>query len=141
MFPGNVSPHRERFDFVGAIGSPAIGGLVMELAGKHHFDLARSGYILWVQTPEVIDQKTSSKLRVRPGGDLVVAVGADEYILGLSLPQGAGFRVFYSMDWVPQRAINENGCPFRNLASANRQMCLLVRCYLDSDGARVTPLL
>jgi hypothetical protein len=128
-------------DFVGSTASPAIGSLVLELAGKFHFDLERPGYILWVKTPEAIDQKTSSKLRVRPGGDLVVAVGSDEYILGLSLPQGAGFRVFYSMDWVPLRAINENGCPYRNLASANRQMCLLVRCYLDSERSIVTPLL
>jgi len=141
MVMKQVSPSKELSAFVPWMESEKIRELVVEVAGKHHFDLERPGYVLWVRVPEVINlDNDRSELREQPLGDLAICVSVEGYTLGLCKRQGAGFRVHYSRNWIPLRAFNDNGCPFRNLARANKEMYHLVSRYRDSDRSLIADL-
>lgn len=140
MVTREISPNKELSTVVPTMELVGIRNLVIELANKHHFDLGRPGYVLWLQAPKDIHLGDDPRLRIQPLGDLAICVTAKEYILGLSKSHGPGFKVHYSRDWVPQRAFNNSGCPYRNLASANLQMYRLLSRYRYSDFALVTEL-
>lgn len=111
----------------------STGTLIAKLARKHQFNLLIPGRALWLESPT--GEETAS-------GDLVICVCRHDprYIVGESYTDGPGFCVHYSPGWQPQRAFNQHGYPMKNLASADRQMCVLVKRYLASDQAFVTEM-
>ena len=111
----------------------STGTLIAQLARKHHFNLLFPGRALWLES---LPQEEPA------AGNLVICVCRHDprYIIGESYPDGPGFCVYYSPGWQPLRAFNQHGYPMKNLASADRQMRELVRCYLMSDKSFVTEL-
>lgn len=108
--------------------------LVEHLAGKHNFNLKFPGRALWVTNPG---------LESAPIGDLVVCVCPQRlrYVIGRALPDRPGFSVYYSMNWEPERAFSDEGCPIKDLARADEQMRELVEYFLPSGEAQVTELI
>ena len=135
---GGVSPGNDLPAFGLAMASVKTWELVVELAKKHHFDLERPGYALCVKAPA--ETGVDDDQHRQPLGDLMICVSTEGYTLGFSQVYGAGFEVHYSRNWVPVRAFNVHGCPFRNLASANREMYLLLSRFRSSEKALVINL-
>lgn len=109
----------------------STGTLVTKIAHKHQFNLLYPGRALWVERPS--QGATDS-------GNLVICVCRHDprYIIGQSYQDKPGFCVYYSPGWQPMRAFNQNGRPMKNLASADRQMCEVVKRFLASEESFVT---
>lgn len=104
---------------------------VSRLAHKYEFDLCHPGRALWVKNPASEQGNLD---------DLMICVYQREgrYLVGQARPDRTGFCVYYSLSWQPLRAFSDYGCPIRDLASADKEMCKLVGKFLSSTKARVT---
>lgn len=102
------------------------------LAKRFNFDLTGSNRCLWVSSP--LEQKTYLVI--------IVWLKAQRFTVGQMLWNGkrnkTGFRVYYTADWQPLRAVDENGLDLEDLTQANEKMVNLVISYLNSRMGHIT---